>query len=468
MKAKRFLAAAASAVLILAGCNLMGESADKKHHHDDAETPAEDQQVWYAFAQSRGGFALTRRSFAYTSSSFEELDEYWTGSAWTRFLGLKGSLAADSGTAYSATLTAIYMPNAAGTFDWYGASTAEFASYRKYVWSTASDTAKIAIEASGGSLSLKRDQDGDGALDGPADSAESFGTASTTALPGSGAYPELQYISLNFHGSATTLYSYAQLSSLIGKAVDDSAGSLVSSISVKVTDAAGTASAAQTMSWYADRQEWGVAPYTFTNPSDGGIWRISEIDISYKDGSSATYAADSAYANYAVAYTTDTGYSGSGTTSTLAAQDYMPPDSAGSGTFCYIETEPNGSSSAGDGFDAKIYLYAAGDLQHWIAANDDGHEEGSQDDSLYSELKVALASGTYYLKVTEINEGPGCYSLRVNSSGFTNAVSSGTVSGADPYEDDDTAAAAKTITIGATQDRSYTPYDVDWVKFIVP
>jgi len=208
-------------------------------------------------------------------------------------------------------------------------------------------------------------------------------------------------------------------------------------------------------------------------PTQGGIWWVSEMQVSFADGSTAVYNADSPYEPYAGSYTTNTGYAGTCTTSHLPAQDYRPPTTVPVEDLYYIETVPNGKSQDGDGFDTRIFLYKEDDLAHWIASNDDGHEEGEQEDGLFSELAIPLEQGArYYLKVVDLNDRPGYYSVRVQMGSLNNASSDGSPSMPDTYENDDSYTSADEdnalILDGTPQDRSYESGDPDWIIIDVP
>jgi hypothetical protein len=457
-----------AAASIFFSCDLGGGGGGGGDDDDDSPDGS-----WYFYEQSKNGFALSRYTLTIDGDSFTEMGAYRNSAGeWVDFMGLRGTLAEVSGDTYEATLTSIYLFDLvehSGTAAWHNAGSDVFDYVRPYVWSRTSNAARISLDRSGDTLSYRRDQEGDDGFDGAGDLSRTLSASSVTSLSGSGSYPDLQYNSLNFHGNPDRFYSSIEFGSMLGEVIGDTK---VSSVSMIVTTPTGPTTAIP-FEMIDDDGEWKAHtttyPYTFANPAEGGIWWVSRIDIAYANGSSAVYTSASPHDDYAFTYETESGSTGSGTSEKLAAQDYMPPNAAGAGkTLVYIETEPNATSDPDDGFDTKIYLYAAGDLENWIAANDDGHEEGAQGDGLYSELTVDLAPGTYYLRVTDLNENAGFYSLRINASGLTNEVSTGTASGADDYEDDDTAAAAKTFTLGATENRSYAPQDADWVKFVVP
>jgi hypothetical protein len=345
---------------------------------------------------------------------------------------------------------------------WIDSSSPYFESQRSHYWSITSNAARVSLEASAGSLSYKRDMNGDSAVNGSADYAVSLGTSSSTALTGSGDYPYLIYAGFNFHRSPTQAHCYLQLMSMTGKAVDNTG---ISSVTIRVTDASGSVSSDQSLTWFPARQEWGLSPYSFTDPTNGGMWWVSQIKVTTTDGSTATYSSSSPYTPYSIDYKTDTNYTATAVaTDMLPAQCYMPPDSPGADeTMYYIETVANASSASYD-MDTKLVLYEAGNLNEWIALNDDGYN------GVFADMKVPLKSGqTYYLKVVDLNGSPGTYSLRLNTGSFNNTASSATVAlGEDAYENDDTYATAKEINAGDLQDRALTTTDEDWVKIVVP
>jgi len=202
------------AALFSLSCDLGGGVKDK-----DDEDPADDEQteettpetpgstVWYSYDQNRYGFALVRHTLSYGTNSFEELDQYWTGTEWKLYMGLRGTLASASGTTYTATLTAVNYREGSEQ-RWFASGTDTFNFLLPYVWSTAGKTiAKVDYSVSGTALTYRRDQNDDGATSGAADQKLDMTTNTTTTLPGAGTYPDLQYQSLHFHGNYDRLYA---------------------------------------------------------------------------------------------------------------------------------------------------------------------------------------------------------------------------------------------------------------------
>lgn len=314
--------------------------------------------TWYDFKNDYYGLALTGTTFAYDSDSFEELYYFWDGDSWEMYLGLKGTLPAPSGSEYNAVLKEIYMSGTGG-MKWYASGTDEFDEYCFHVWSKTGDTARVFLSNSGSILTYKRDTTGDDAYTSKDDISKIINNAASTTLKGHGKYPYLQYIGLGFHNSHTQFSSYCQLMSMTDELLDDSEATLVSSITIELTDPTGKKITPPAFQWFDSREEWGRNNQSLTEETYGGIWRVSKITIKYKNSSSAVYSAATAYDNYSVTYTTDTGYASTATTDRLIAQDYMSPTSAGSLGWGYIQTVPN-DSSVPDTTDTVIYLYTSG------------------------------------------------------------------------------------------------------------
>lgn len=429
--------------------------------------------VWYYYKQNTWGFAKLQQSLSFDSTTFQEMISYWDGSQWIPIYGLKGSVQFISGNQYTFTLESIYFSDSSspGTSKWFNNATTEFSNYLSYIWSYANKTNALAtLTASGDSLVYKRDQDDNNSVDGNADYTLTLGKSSTSDLPGSGSYPYCNYVGLGIHSNYTSVSSHSQLMSMTGELLDDSASSLVKNISIKIKESDGILSSSQALTWDSSRNEWGISPYTYTAKTPG-MWYVAEVKIEYKNGSSATYSATSLYNNFTVSYTTDTGYSCSNAVTDLfVPQDYMPPASAPSGTqFYYIELVPNASTEydaeSGDPYiDPQIFLYKDGDYTNWISRNDDGGYF-----TLFPALKIPLEEHqTYYLKVIDLNNRPGAYSVNINTTAFTETGSTGTVSGPDAYEEDDDYTRAKTFTFGTCEDRTYESGDPDWIKIVVP
>ncbi len=167
-------------------------------------------QAWYSHSSGKYGFAKTRHSLRVDTGTFEEADEYWSGTAWVAYFGLKGTLAHVSNDTYDATLTSMYRtsPTVEGTLEWYAAGTSAFTEYIGYVWSTSgSATTRVTLTPTGSTMVYRRDQNGDSAVVGSADYSDTMGMASQSDIPGSGTYPYDVYIGLNFQGSDTVFSS---------------------------------------------------------------------------------------------------------------------------------------------------------------------------------------------------------------------------------------------------------------------
>ena len=420
--------------------------------------------TWYSFENDNYGLCLTGMTFTFDSDSFEELYYYWNGKSWEKYLGMKGSLSSVSSTEYTAVLEAIYMPGDTG-MGWYNSTTAEFDNYCTYVWSPSGFTVNVLFSETSDTLTYKRDTTGDGLYTGSDDFSSTMNKTAYTTLKGHGIYPLNQWRSWSFHGHADQASSSIQMDSSVDAAD-------VQSITGKAKDQNGNTYGPFTYTWVSGDEEWETT-YTFTDPSSGGIWWLSEINIVLKNGSSAVYTAADPWSNYKVTYVTDTGYVSpvAAACDFSAGQDYMPPNDAGTGnTFYYVRTIPNASCDLApdksDYTDTTIYLYSS-DTSKWIAKNDDWDDFNRG----YSAIKYPFENGaTYYVKVVDLNNNTRAYSI-VFQTDYTASKSTETVTLAsdDLYEQDDTPATAKTITLdAAAQDRVYTSGDPDWIKIVIP
>lgn len=124
----------------------------------------------------------------------------------------------------------------------------------------------------------------------------------------------------------------------------------------------------------------------------------------------------------------------------------------------------NGASNlridtAGASGDTVLSLYGPNSTTAQLAFNDDA---GS---SKFSQISLStLVAGTYYIRVTSFGQSSTIsgYTLRASWTDGTSTQPG------DSYEPDDTAAAAKTIANGQTQNRSiHVVGDVDWAKFTI-
>ncbi len=449
-------------------CGSGGSSDDE---NDNSQTVLSG--TWYAFSQNVFGLAKVRQTLKITTNSFEQIDEYWDNTTWKQYTGFKGKLTHISGSEFTAELKEIYLPGGS-TFSemaWFDESLSEFSSYCFYLWSKTGDTTKISLEKSGSTLTYKRDQSGDGLFSSPDDSSVSMNVSDSTTLEGHGKYPSNRWRSWSFHGNTNKASSSIQLDSIFGESLDNSASTLVQSITGKAKDQNGNTYGPFTYDWDSVDEDWGME-YTFTDPSPGGIWWLAEITITYKDGSNAVYTAADPWSNYTVSYTTDTGYVSPSAVSCdfIAAQDYMAPDAAGSGcTFYYVRTLPNASgdlaADKSDFADTKIYLYSSDDTTKWLAANDDWDDDFS---GVYSALKYPFdPAKSYFLKVADLNDNTRAYSVVLQSVyPILKSTGSVTIANDDSFEDDDTPETARNLYLNAVQDRVYTTGDADWMKLV--
>jgi hypothetical protein len=130
--------------------------------------------------------------------------------------------------------------------------------------------------------------------------------------------------------------------------------------------------------------------------------------------------------------------------------------STDSGTTHYIETLPD---NTGVGIDTVIFVYDAN--QDLVCMGDFGGYGG------LTRITLDLSSGKkYFLKVAGYTgEEIGPYSVRVSTTGFADAFSSGGgTAGSEPDNDDASGAEALTVD-GATLDRELDANDFDWYKF---
>ena len=147
---------------------------------------------------------------------------------------------------------------------------------------------------------------------------------------------------------------------------------------------------------------------------------------------------------------------GSTQTHSLTAGDtdwvYFTVTSAGTYT---IETTGSG--------DTKMTLYQLnGQSLTQLATNDDISSSNRN-----ARISRSLSSGTYFAEVTGYSSSTAISSYGIKLTASSGSGSTTTVS-ADSYEGDNSRFTAKTIAVGATQNRSiHSASDVDWVKFTV-
>lgn len=426
---------------------------------------------WYSFQNDYFGLALVGTTFTFDEDSFEESIYYWDGGSWKICMAFKGSLTNISGSEYDAKLEQMYFSGDSGS-TWYSAGTEEFDGGLSHIWSTKGDTARVSLAVSGDTLIYKRDQTGDNLFGSKYDFSKNYNKTAYTALSGHGKYPLLVWASWSFHGNGNRASSSGQPDSILGEILDNSPSSHIQSIKGIAKDQNGNSYGPFTYTWDPGEKEYNIE-YSFTDPAHGGIWWLAELKIIYKNGASAIYTAADPWSQYTVTYVTDTGYvSPSPVTAwdLTAAQDYMPPDTAGSGrTFYYVRTLPNAScdlaADYSDYTDSTVYIYSADDTTKWLAKNDDFDNDFS---GVYAALKYPFESGkTYYVKVEDLNHNTRPYSI-VLQSGYDVDESTGTVVIADDdaYEDDDTPATAKDLPLNTVQDRVSASGDEDWMKLV--
>ena len=501
MKQKVVLFAAFALIsLLVISCDSSGSSDVVMHTEDSIDPVVKDPTLpsprsplqadtlpaptsgsaWYHFDNNSYGMALVGETLTFDGSSFEQTSYYWDGDSWEKYIGLKGSLSPISGSDYNATLEAIYFIDDSGA-TWHGSSTEEFAMYLSHIWSKASATARLSLAVAGTNLTYKRDQDGNGAVTDALDYTTSFTATPSTTLTGHGKYPWVNYTSWSFHGNTTQASSSAGPDTILNECLDDSTTSLVASVVGRAKNQNGAVYGPISYACVPDDDgsDW-KKHYSFANVSYGGIWWLYEVVVTYKNGASATYHAADPWSHYSATYTTDTGYTGSiADCAFLPGQDYMPPDSAGSGTFRYVRTLQNGSSGVSPEKynDTKLYLYAEDDTTKWLAVNDDWCSDSEFGDyTLYSTIKYPFESGKKYLvKVVDINDTEGAYGIILQNdmdfaSGVLTDALAATVSGPDTYEamNDDSSATTNNLSADTVQHHSLESGDSDWMAITLP
>lgn len=147
---------------------------------------------------------------------------------------------------------------------------------------------------------------------------------------------------------------------------------------------------------------------------------------------------------------------GSTQTHSLTAGDtdwvYFTVTTAGTYT---IETTGSG--------DTKMTLYQLnGQSLTQLATNDDISSSNRN-----ARISRSLSSGTYFANVTAYSSSTAISSYGIKLTASSGSGSTTTIS-ADSYEGDNSRFTARTIAVGATQNRSiHSASDVDWVKFTV-
>jgi hypothetical protein len=435
--------------------------------------PAPAGTAWYRFANNYYDMALTGTTMTYTDTTFEELTYWWDGDSWEKVIGLKGTLANKSGSEFDATLTDIYLLNETGGGSWYASGSDEFKGYIGFIWSKAGDaTARVSYAETGSSLSCKRDQSGDDDLVDTIDIKDSYGKTNFTTLTGHGRYPFGGWASLSI-GGGTEASSSIELHSAFPDDFDNSAESLIKSISATIKNQNGHGIGPVDYAWEPDatdedggdwEHEYNIGAYT-----DGGIWYLKTYTILWKNGAKSTYTAADPWSKYAVTYVTDTGYEGTMTATDIrVGQDYKAPATPGAGReFRYVRTLPNKSSAEDD--DMEMYLYKEGDTDHWIAANDDWFSEA---EGGYSTICYPVEASTkYYVKVVELNKEKAAYSIVLRNKYDLDTIRTDTLLvdvTTDSEEDDDVPANAKTMNIDTPLHRIYDIDDPDWFTFTTP
>jgi hypothetical protein len=406
--------------------------------------------TWYGYLYNQDGFCTTRFMLALTDSTFEYVLAGRMANDWVDYQGLRGGLAL-SGSQATLTPTAVYYTVDGKNWGWISQGTPEFAAMIGYLGGA--DIAASLVR-SGDTLTMRYDQDRDGRFDGNLETVTLRGGPDDTQIRGTGTYPMLRYIGLNFYNAGTTGSSYLQIAPMPTAATVQSAAVDMHGPTETRTGIA--------LTWFPDRGEWGISSYPMVG-AEAGLWWISRIEVHMSDGGQAVYSVADPWGATTYSLISSTGFVESGVSlpgsEGRAAEGYLPPPSD---SYYYLETFPN-ASSAGR-VDPAIKVFASDDLLHWFACNDDG----GAGNVLFAALKLPLSSGKrYYIAVYDRYRVGGTYSIRISKTGF-GGKSSGLAVVPDAYEPDDSSAAARPLTIDVVQDRSFSFGDVDWLYFDVP
>ena len=332
-----------------------------------------------------------------------------------------------------------------------GPRLAIFKELKGHVWGS-QDTITITIIVQGNTIILQGDINQDGDFEDELETVHlSREMPDEAIISGHGLYPLLEYSGVGFHQQTDRVHVYVSFTSFLG------IGERLTSVSVDLSGPGGRRFANIPLSYFTDREEWGVSPFMFPEPPAPGIWWLSKVEAHSSDGSSTVTYATSPYAEFTYDMVSSSGFTENAISceDTHVGQDYMP---AAGGNLVYIETFPNGSSEGR--IDPELRVFSADDPTHWIAINDDGGRG-----EYHPGIKIAVDNGkTYYISVKDPYKYGGTYSILISKSGFIGS-SAGTVALPDGFEPDNTYQTATPLFLGVPQDHSLTIGEEDWFVF---
>ena len=368
---------------------------------------------WYALKHNVYGICEVKLVLTLSDITFERFWYAKTTTDWVPFMGARGSRV-NNGDTDCCTIQEIFFAESLDTpGQWFGPETVIFQELKEHIWGS-QDTITSTFITQGNTIILLEDGNQDGDFDDEFETVPfSRVVPDDATISGHGLYPLLDYSGVGFHQAADRAAIYVSFTSLLG--ISDR----LTSVSVDLSGPGGRKFANIALSYFPDREEWGVSPFLFPEHPAPGIWWLSRVEAHSSDGSSTVTYTATPYAEFAYDMVSSSGFKENAITceNTHVGQDYMP---AATGNFFYIETFPNGSSAGR--IDPELRVFSADDPVHWIATNDDGGRA-----EYHAGIKIALESGKmYYINVKDPYNYGGAYSILISKTGFIGG-STGTV-----------------------------------------
>ncbi len=218
------------------------------------------------------------------------------------------------------------------------------------------------------------------------------------------------------------------------------------------------------LKYNAKDSEWQTVCKFLPAKLAGGVWWVSRVRLSTRDGRWFEYTAAAPHGTYLLASGDARGATHGVRTPIWIGSFYATDDSSTSPVY-YIHTFP---TRGGTRSNPVLQVYAATDPVRWIAINDD--PDVNQD---YARVAMPLTPGeTYYIRVDDRYRQRGHYAVVVSRSASPPAPVG---PGRDPdrYEPDDDHRRARPISVGQVQVRSFSGRqgiwgDQDWLELKVP
>ncbi len=215
----------------------------------------------------------------------------------------------------------------------------------------------------------------------------------------------------------------------------------------------------------AREREWQLICGFLPRKLAGGVWWVSRVRLTTRDGRWAEYHAGAPHETYALDHGRHRQTTARDKKTRIWIGSFYATAAAAARPLYHVHTFPTGGAPS----NPVLQIYAAADRQRWIAVNDD--PDVNQD---YASVTLPLTPGrSYYIRVDDRYGQRGHYGVVVSRS--TSPPTARPAPGADPdqYEPDDDPGRASPLVPGKVQVRSFSGRkgiwgDQDWMLLRVP